>query len=141
MSILKLTPRQTLWTMFLLQVAFSLGLLFVACYVHSREVQLLAKQPAMQASDERARTHIQTERDIEQLRVAALHIQNASDITWAGLIKMTKWVDVGMWSLFLSSVGLAIVGGRAVYAFRAQKTQPNKSLQATATAPSVLTGP
>jgi len=131
MSTLKLTPRQTLWTMFLLQVAFSLGLLFVASYVHSREVQLLAKQPAMQASDERARTHIQTERDIEQLRVAAIHIQNASDITWDGLIKTTKWVDLGMWSFFLSSVGIAIVGGCTVFAFRVRATQPNKSPEPT----------
>lgn len=135
MSILKLTPRQTLWTMFLLQVAFSLGLLFIASYVHSREIQLLAKRPAMQASDERARTHIQTERDIEQLRAAAIHIQNASDITWDGLIKMTKWVDLGIWSLFGSSVGIAIVGGCTVYAFRVRKTQPNTALEPTPTAP------
>jgi hypothetical protein len=52
----------------------------------------------MQVSDEHARTDIQTERDIGQLRAAALHIQNASDITWDGLNKMTKWVDAGMWS-------------------------------------------
>src|ERR1039458_1887034 len=133
MSMAKFTPRQTLWTMFLLQVAFSLGLLVVAIYVNARETQLMAKQPAMQVSDEHARTHIQTERDIEQLRAAALHIQNASDITWDGLIKMTKWVDVGMWSLFLSSVGLAIVGGCTVYAFRVRKTPPNTALEPTAT--------
>jgi hypothetical protein len=122
---LKPTPKQTLWTMFVLQVGFSLGLLFVASHVHSREVQLLAKQPATQASDERARTHIQTERDIEQLRAAAIHIQNASDITWEALIKVTRWVDVGMWSLFLSSVCISIVGGFTVYAFLSQKKQPN----------------
>jgi hypothetical protein len=124
MSALKPTPGQTLWTMFFLQVAFSLALLFAASYFHSREIQLLAKQPAMQASDERARTHIQTERDIERLRAAAIHIQDASDITWNGLITMTKWLDVGMWSLFLSSVGIAGVGGCTVFAFRVRPTQP-----------------
>jgi hypothetical protein len=126
MKMAKLTPRQTLWTMFLLQIAFSLGLLGVAIFVHAREIQLLAKQPAMQASDEHARMHIQTERDIEQLRAAALHIQNASDITWDSSIKLTKWLDVGMWSLFLSSASVAIVGGCTVYAFRVRKSQPNQ---------------
>jgi hypothetical protein len=124
---MKFTPRQTLWTMFALQVAFCLGLLFVASYVHSREIQLLAKQAAMQVSDERARARIQTEQDIEQLRAAALHIQNASDITWDGLIKMTKWLDLAVWSFFGSSVGIAIVGGCTVYAFRVRKTQPNNA--------------
>jgi hypothetical protein len=125
MNTLKLTPRKTLWTMFLLQVAFSLGLLSIASYVHSWEIQFLAKQAAMQSSRERARTHIQTERDIEQLRAAAIHIQDASDITWDGLIKMTKYLDAGMWWLFLSSVSVVIVGGYTVFVFRVRTTQPN----------------
>lgn len=111
--------------MFVLQVAFSLSLLLAAIYEHVGEIQLIGRQPAMQASGERARAHIQTERDIEQLRAATLHIQNASDITWDGLIKMRKWLDLYMWSMFGSSVGIAIVGGCTVYAFRVRKTQPN----------------
>lgn len=79
----------------------------------------------MQSSRERARTHIQTERDIEQLRAAAIHIQDASDITWDGLIKMTKYLDAGMWWLFLSSVSVVIVGGYTVFVFRVRTTQPN----------------
>ena len=138
---MKFTPRQTLWTMFLLQMVFSLGMLLIAVYVHAKETQLMAKQPTVQASDERARAHIQAEQDIEQLRAAALHVQNASDITWDGFVKMMRWLDIGIWSISLSSVGIAIIGGYAIYAFRDKKAQPNQALQPTATAPSVLREP
>jgi hypothetical protein len=125
MGQVKLTPRQTLWTMFMLQVAFSLGLLLIAFYVHVRAAQLISGQPAMQMSEQRARAHIQTERDIEQLRGAALHVQNASDITWSAVIEMMRDLDTGMWGICLSSVGIAIVGGCTVFAFRVRKTQPD----------------
>jgi hypothetical protein len=125
MSILNPTPKQPFWTMLVLQVAFSLGLLFVASYFHLRKIQLLAMQPAMRASHDRARTHIQTERDIEQLRAAAIHIQNVSDISWDGLLKTTEWLDLGLWGLFVSSAGIAILGGYTVFAFRVQTTPPN----------------
>ena len=117
------------------QVAFSLGLLLAAIYVHIRKSQLVAGQPAMQVSEERARAHIQSERDIEQLRAAAVHIQNASDITWGTVIDMMKDLDTAVWGLFFSSVGLTVVGGCTVYAFRVRKTQPNTSLEPTPTAP------
>jgi hypothetical protein len=128
MSTAKFNPRQTLWILFLLQVAFSVGLLAIAIYVHVAEIKLMAKQPEMEASDERARTHIQTERDIEQLRAAAIHIQNASDIGWDGLIKTVKWLDVGMWGIFLSSVCVATIGGFTVFAFQIRK-KPDQNLE------------
>jgi hypothetical protein len=129
MSTPKITPKQALWTMFLLQIVFCLGLFSIAAYTHSREIQLLAEQPAMQASDERARTHIQTERDIEQLRAAAIHIQNESNLTWNSLIKVTKWMDLALWGFFLSSVALAVMGACTVYSFRVRKTQVSASLE------------
>ena len=79
----------------------------------------------MQASEGRARTRIQSEQDIEKLRAAALHTLNASDISWDTVLTMAKDMDTAIWALFLSSIGIAIVGGSAVYTFRVQQKQPN----------------
>jgi hypothetical protein len=122
MSMAKLTPKRALWMMFLLQAACSLGLLFIAIDLQARETHLMNMQQAMLASDERARAHIQTEHDIEQLRTAALHIQNASNLTWDSLVEVTRWADLGIWSFFVSSVAIAFIGGCMVYKFRVRNS-------------------
>ena len=83
----------------------------------------------MQASEQRARARIQSEHDIEQLRAAALHIQDASDVTWNAVIRMMRDLDVVLWGLFFGSLGVVVIGGYTVFVFRVDKAQPNQSLE------------
>ena len=120
MSKTKFRPKQIIWATFLMQVMASLALLVLCFYFHFRTTQLLNNQPQMQASADRSRTHIQTETDIEQLRSSALHIANASDITWSGLLKIMKDFDLFAWGIFVFSTGNAIMSAYAIYSFRDQ---------------------
>ena len=132
MSRTKLTPRQLLWIAFTVQAAVSLLLFLGAIYFQVRENRLIDRQPAMQASEQRARARIQNEHDIEQLRAAALHMQDASDVTWNAVIRMMRDLDVVLWGLFFGSLGVAVIGGYTVFVFRVDKAQPNQSLEPTA---------
>jgi len=120
--------------MFVLQVALSLGLLLAAIHFQFKETELISRQPAMQESDARVRADIEAERDIERLRAAALYVQNASEISWNAVIGITKDLDTMVWAFCLSSIGMAIVGGCTVFAFRVRKPQLETELKPTATA-------
>jgi hypothetical protein len=109
-----------LWTTFLLQVVASLFLFACCIYVHFRVTQLANNQPTMQTSEDRARTHIQSETDIEQLRSSALHVLNASDITWSGFLKTMGYVDIAIWGFFIATIAFATLSGFTIYALRVQ---------------------
>src|SRR5580692_4414609 len=116
----KFGPKQILWVTFLMQSMACLVLFIFCIYVHVKAMQLVNSEPKIQASEDRARTHIQNETDIEQLRSSALHIANASDMTGNTILKMMGDFDIFAWGYFLTLIACAAASGLTIYAFKIQ---------------------
>ena len=118
MSEMKTNAKSHLRVTFVMQVVLSVFLFACALYIHLGVTHLADQQPATRASEDRARSRIQNGRDIEELRAAAIHALNSSDISWDTVVQLNRYTDMALWGLTLYTAMLATLGGYAVYANR-----------------------
>jgi hypothetical protein len=106
--------------MLLMQVFLSLSLLACGINFQSRTRELASQQQAPQTSSDRARTSIEKETDIDQLRARALHVLQAEDTTWRAYMAYFRQVGTAVWSGFYISLILSTITYCTIYALRVE---------------------
>lgn len=100
-----------------------IGISLLACGINFQyRMRQLADRPASPptASDQ-ARTAIEKEADIDELRTRALYVLHAENNTWRAYMAHFRQLGAAVWSGFFICVGLCVMTCFTIYALRLEK--------------------
>jgi len=131
----RVRPRVLLWTLLFCNFAGMIFCIFVAWDMEREASAIVAREPEVRTKADQSKQRIQSESDVEKLRLQALKSIDS---------RFEEWRDVGyryhhmsgafLWAA-LGGATMSIVLGYALYGLRVERREANKALHATASAP------
>ena len=110
-----------LWTLLAVHLALTAVLFGFGVYLERRATALANRQPEMHIKEDRLKTRIESETDIEQLRATALRAWSISQKDWKMVVSILgDTSNAVLWSATLPAA-TAMILAFAVYGFRVQK--------------------